>query len=317
MKKIFIFLFLSMTLNLDGFGQMRRYMSQFNQFQNYFNPAMTGYEGSNLKGFVRNQWAGFDGSPQLFYMSTELDFSEMKGMKDPSLVGKNTTGVTFLNESYGAFVDTEIQAAYAARVRLSRGTNLRLGASINYMHSRLDGNNLTTEQANDPTVAQYLNSFGNMSTIDFNVGLALTHENYYIGYSLQNANRGAINFGEVFVDRKPSVSIFQSGFRHTVSPSVSIASHFMYRSQIDLPNHFEANVKAILLDRIWVGAGHRVNYANNFTFGFVHQQIKFGYTHELPSQKGYLLPYATHEFIVTFAFWRKFGKSNENSLVIW
>lgn len=306
-----------MLTSLTSFGQARRYMSQFNQFQNYFNAAMTGYEGSTVKGFVRNQWTGFDGSPQLYYLSTELDFSEMRGEQDAALIGQNAVGINFLSESYGAFLDTEIQATYSARIRVSQNANLRLGAAVTYANSRLDGNNLTTEQANDPTVSQYLNSFANMGLIDFNFGLALTHQNYYIGYSMHNINQGSINYGDVFYNVKPRVSVFQSGFRHSISSSVSIASHVMYRSQMDLPNHFEANIKGIFLDKIWLGVGHRVDYANNFTFGVVHNQIKLGYTHEIPTNKSYLIPQPTHEFIATFSLWRKYGNSGGDNLVIW
>ncbi|GAB2635401.1 PorP/SprF family type IX secretion system membrane protein [Belliella aquatica] len=317
MKKIFLLTLFITFISLASYGQGRRYMSQFNHFQNYFNAGMTGYEGSTIKGFVRNQWSGFDGAPQLYYLSTELDFSEMRGDKDAALIGQNAVGVNFLSESYGAFLDTEIQATYAARIRVSRNANLRLGAAITYANSRLDGNSLNTEQANDPTVSQYLNSFANMGIVDFNLGLALTHQNYYIGYSMQNINQGSIRFGDVFFDKKPRVSVFQSGFRQAISSTVSIASHVMYRAQNDLPNHFEANIKGIFLDKIWLGVGHRVDYANNFTFGVVHNQIKLGYTHEIPTNKSYLIPQPTHEFIATFSLWRKYGKAGDDNLVIW
>nr|WP_083833705.1 type IX secretion system membrane protein PorP/SprF [Belliella baltica] len=134
---------------------------------------------------------------------------------------------------------------------------------------------------------------------------------------MENINQGSINFGDIFFDKKPRVSVFQSGFRHTISPVVSIASHVMYRAQDDLPNHFEANIKGIFMDKIWVGVGHRVDYANNFTFGVVHKQIKLGYTHEIPTNKSYLIPQPTHEFIATFSLWRKYGNGNDGDMVIW
>ena len=59
MKKITT-LFLALLLSLGAFAQSRKYMSQFSHLQGYFNPALTAYEGSIVKGLVRNQWAGWE-----------------------------------------------------------------------------------------------------------------------------------------------------------------------------------------------------------------------------------------------------------------
>ena len=76
MKKITILL-LAILLSIASYGQSRKYMSQFSHLQGYFNPALTAYEGSMVKGLVRNQWAGWEGAPKSYFVSAELDFANM------------------------------------------------------------------------------------------------------------------------------------------------------------------------------------------------------------------------------------------------
>lgn len=54
-KTLLLLAVLSLTV-MESYSQTRKYVSQFSHFQGYFNPALTGYEGSVVRGFVRNQW---------------------------------------------------------------------------------------------------------------------------------------------------------------------------------------------------------------------------------------------------------------------
>jgi hypothetical protein len=69
--------------------------------QHYFNPSLTGNEGSMVRGFLRNQWAGWEGAPKIFLLSAELDFGQLSGGLDPSLLGKNALGISMIQDSYG------------------------------------------------------------------------------------------------------------------------------------------------------------------------------------------------------------------------
>jgi type IX secretion system PorP/SprF family membrane protein len=214
-------------------------------------------------------------------------------------------------------VDTELIASYASRIRLNANTNLRLGAGVNYNTVRLDGNAMTPEQAGDPVLGRYLNSFVDMHILDFNLGLALTHRNYYLSYGAHNVNRGAIHSGDVFMDRKPATHIVQAGFRQALSKDFSVILNFMQRMQADLPDNTELNLKVLMLDRLWLGAGHRRDYANNFQLGLVLDRFRVGYIYELPSTRSYLLPNTTHEFTAVFNLFRPNGRRTVDEVLIW
>lgn len=315
--KTLLFLALSVLLNFGVTAQSRKYVSQFSHLQNYYNPALTGYEGSNFRGFVRDQWSGFEGAPKTYFASAEFDVADFNSAADPASAGKNAVGLNLMHDRYGAFVDTELMLNYASRIQIAPKTHVRLGVGINYNTVRLDGNSMTTEQSNDPTIGQYINGFANMQVLDFNIGMALTHPKYYASYAMHNVNQGALSSGDVFMDRKAPVSIIQAGYRSMVTENFGIASNFMYRSQSDLPDNIEFNLKAILMDKIWVGAGHRVDYANNFQFGIIFPSLRVGYVYEMPSVRAYLLPNTTHEFLAVFPIFRKNIRADKDEVLIW
>ncbi|WP_026947544.1 PorP/SprF family type IX secretion system membrane protein [Algoriphagus marincola] len=292
-----LFLYMIWFMGYESKAQSRKYISQFSHVQSYLNPGMTGYEGSTLRGFVRNQWAGWEGAPKTYFVSAELDFSQLAGSGE---LGKNAVGINLLSDEYGAFRETELIISYGTRIQLSKQASLRLGAGVNINQVRLDGNSLNTEQANDPKVMQYLGGFANMNVLDFNLGMSLTHPNYYVSYGVHNVNRGSISNGDVFMDRKPMVNIVQAGYRNRVTDSFTLIMNGMYRSQEDLPDNVELNLKFLLYDRVWIGGGHRFDYANHAQLGMVMGRVNVGYVYEFPRQESYLLPNPTHELMLTF-----------------
>lgn len=300
MKKILI-VFIALLMGNNAIGQSRKYISQFSHLQGYYNSALTGYEGSMLRGFVRNQWAGWEGAPKTYFASAELDFGQLSGQSSGDILGKNAAGISVLHDQYGAFAETEFVVSYASRIQVGEKTNLRLGAGLNYRSIRLDGNSMTTEQADDPIISQYLGSFSNMQVMDFNLGLALTHPNYYVSYAVHNVNQGAISSGDIFMERMPRVGILQAGYRNKLNENLSLATNMMYRSQSDLPDNLELNLKVVLKEKVWIGAGRRLDYANNFQFGVLFDKMRIGYIYEMPMLRSYLLPNVTHEFMVTYA----------------
>ncbi|UJP65217.1 PorP/SprF family type IX secretion system membrane protein [Mongoliitalea daihaiensis] len=306
MKKIIIFL-LSIGLSTPLFAQSRKYISQFSHLQSYYNPALTGYEGSMIRGFVRNQWVGWEGAPMTYFISGEVDFGELSGATDPGLLGKNALGVNMFHDQYGSFNETELILSYASRIQISQSHNLRLGAGINYNVVQLDGTRFTMAEAMDPILGKYANSFADMQILDFNLGLALTHYNYYVSTAVHNVNVGQINSGDVFMERKPRVLIMQAGYRSELTENLMIATNAMYRGQNDLPDNIELNFKVLMMKRIWLGAGHRVNYANSFQLGLVLDKVRVGYIYEMPMLQAYLLPNTTHEFMLTYSL---FGNGN-------
>jgi len=318
MKKYILLTLLICVVGINGaLAQSRKYVSQFSHLQGYFNPALTGYEGSTIRGFVRNQWVGFDGAPKTYFFSADFDFSDFSGASKNAVEGKNAAGINYLSDQHGPYAETELIINYAARIRLSESTNFRLGFGANINNLRLDGNNLTTEMQNDPLLTEFIGTFASMNNFDFNIGGAVTHEKYYVSYAIHNVNKGSISSGDVFIDGKPRVSIIQAGYRSRISENVSIATNALFMAQSNLPSVFEVNFKTVLKDFIWLGAGHRQGLSNNFQVGVILPKLRFGYAYEMPMVNAYRLPNTTHEFMAMFPIFTKYKKDSEKPLLIW
>lgn len=295
---------LSVMLSLSAYGQSRRYISQFNQLQSYFNPSMTAWEGSVVKSMVRNQWTSWEGAPQTYTFGAELDFAE-KSRADQ--LGRNALGLNILREEFGAFRENELIANYSTRVRVSEQSIVRFGLGVNFHQTQLDGNNLTTEQSNDAAVNQYLGGFARRSSIEINSGIALVHPKYYLAYGMQNINQGKTISGDLKIDNRPRVHVVQAGYRGKINNQMSWSMNGMWRNQSDLSDNLELNLKLILMDSFWVGSGLRVKYANSLQMGVLFGNFRLGYTYEIPiSRKITLLPNISNEFSISYSI---FGKN--------
>jgi type IX secretion system PorP/SprF family membrane protein len=298
-------------------AQSRKFVSQFSHFQGYFNPALTGYEGSVVRGFVRNQWGGIEGAPKTYFVSAELDFGELAGEENPTLLGKNAVSVNMIQDNIGAFRENELTVNYASRIRLTESHNLRLGAGLSYQSIRLDGNALTTEEASDPTIGQYIGTFSNTNILDFNIGMALTHAKYYVSYGMHRVNGGSIQNGDEFMDGYPAEQMIQAGYREAISENLAIAVNGFYRSRKDLPDVTELNMKVLMMDRLWLGLGHRFDYATNAQVGFLTGRLRLGYVYEFPMANSYLLPGGIHEFTVALNLFRNNVRTDSKEVLMW
>ena len=195
--------------------------------------------------------------------------------------------------------------------------NLRLGAGLNYQSIRLDGNSLTTEEQNDPTLGQYIGQFSNMNVIDFNLGIALTHTKYYVSYGMHLVAGGKITSGDEFMDGYPTAIMVQAGYREAISQNLAVIFNTFYRSQKDLKDNLEFNLKALLMDRVWIGVGHRINYATNAQLGILTKRLRIGYLYEFSTGGGYNLPGNTHEFTAVFNLFRDNTRRTDNEVLIW
>ncbi|MBS9524832.1 type IX secretion system membrane protein PorP/SprF [Litoribacter ruber] len=317
MKK-YLLILCFVIVSSHGFAQSRKYFTQFNSLQGYYNPALTAHGGSALRGVVRNQWMGLDGSPSSTFFSGEIDFAELSGEDDPALMGRNAVGANVLFDQHGPFAETELNVNYATRVRLSAKHSFRLGAGVNFSSVRLDGASLTPELENDPTIGKYLGGFADMQSLDFHIGGALTHERYYLGFAMNNVNGGKFNRGDVFWPQRPIGYVISAGYRESLSDQLSVMGNALYRYQDGLYDNIEFNFKALFADTFWLGGGHRIDHGNNFQFGvLLLHQFTVGYVFEFPTNASHRLPGTTHEFVATLRLGRTHIRRDRREILIW
>jgi hypothetical protein len=111
--------------------------------------------------------------------------------------------------------------------------------------------------------------------------------------------------------------MIQGGYRGALSPNLAVIFNAFYRTQKDLNDNFEMNLKALLMDRLWLGVGHRVNSATNLQMGILTKRLRIGYLFEFSTGGGYNLPGNTHEFTAVFNLFRDNTRRSANEVLIW
>lgn len=316
-----------MVLSVLGLqAQNRKYISNFSLIQQYYNPSLTGYQGTVAKSFYRNQWAGFEGAPKTVFVSGELDLADRPLLGKGSAEQRNTSngqvgtkhafGLTVLHDEFGAFSENQVFLSYGSSVRLSVKTSLRWGGAVTYSSQSLNGNKLIVDQEIDP---QYQNALGSnrLSKLDLNFGLALTAENYYVGYALQDVGRsGLITTGDTFLkEMYTRKHIVQAGYRKPVSEEVGLIGSAIYRYDEKLKETVEGQVKVVYQNMLWIGGGYRNDLAYSVVAGVQMDKFQVGYAHENPTGDARFTSRSTNEITLSYSL-RPHSRSG-SQLTIW
>jgi type IX secretion system PorP/SprF family membrane protein len=324
-KNILLALFIILSYTVSE-GQSRKHAANFSAFQQYYNPAFTGFRGSVLKAYYRNQWAGFEGAPKTFFVSAEFNLTRKDEVIDASQEDQDSDvkpgiqhamGFSALHDSFGPFVENQIFASYRSSVHLTNELQLHAGATLALHSQTLDGSNLTSEEANDPSLGKYINQTIKASRYDMNIGVALTGENFYVGYGMQNV-RG--DFGSAkdnfFRSNYTLHHVIQTGYRAALSEELGFILHGLMRYDDKLKETLEGQLKTVMYSKVWIGFGYRKSLAYSFQTGFRVKQLQLGYAYEVPVGRAQFMG-STNELLVTFDLRKSAYSKYSRKMSIW
>jgi len=290
-------------------AQSLKYMSNFSAYQQYYNPALTGHEGSVAKTYYRNQWTGFEDAPKTIFISGEMDVADFtkSGRKkwdkpyrgsDKGYKGaQHALGITALQDRFGPARETQLQLNYGTGVRLTEKLNLRWGGALTYNNYRLDGSTLVVDEASDPRYQNLQGRDARLSKVDFNLGIALTAGKYYLGYGMQDITRGHFNLsGNTFSkDVYTRKHIVQAGFRTALTNQFGMIVNGLYQYDQQMKSSTEGQVKLVYQDMFWLGGGYRYDLAYSLAAGVDFGQLRINYAYESPVQSARAIPKSTNE----------------------
>jgi type IX secretion system PorP/SprF family membrane protein len=291
-------------------GQSRKYASSFSTLQQYHNPAFTGFQGSVFKSYYRNQWAGFDGAPKTIFISAEINLADRLRKEDFPLKEKeqivktgiqHSVGLSVLHDSFGPFIENQIFANYRSSVNLTPKVKLQAGATLAYYAQSLDGSKLTSDEANDPSLFRYINQNSRASRLDFNIGLALCGNNFYVGYAMQNIKGDLGSTKDNFFNSNNKMHyVIQGGYRNAFSDHVGIIFNGLFRFDDLLKETLEGQVKGVFYNTAWLGFGYRKSLAYSLHTGFRVKQLRLSYAYEIPVGKAQMTGSGTNEIVLTY-----------------
>jgi type IX secretion system PorP/SprF family membrane protein len=308
MKKFLITLILGVAA-LAGQAQNRKQVAQFSLYQQYFNPALTGYEGSMIKSYYRDQFTGFSGAPRTFFLSGELNAAHLAGHMTPHQSRqlelapvKNAVGLILLRDNFGPFQETQVNVSYGSRVRVTRTTSLRAGIALTYHVNRINPEQVLVDDINDPEY-QYLLSTDNNQTrkLDVNAGLMLTDRDFYLGYAIQDLAKGKLIAGDQYYQSVyPLQHVLQGGYRKGLTKELGMVFNGIYRYDSQLKSTVEGQVKGVWDNTFWAGAGYRHDLAFTFLAGVRVDQFRIGFAREVVTGKAGGINAGTNEVMITY-----------------
>jgi type IX secretion system PorP/SprF family membrane protein len=315
---------ISLLCSLAAVAQSKIDITQFSLIQQYYNPSLTGNQGSVMRALYRNQWTGFEDAPKTIFVSGEFSLSDLSASKASAVRrstnpgAENALGLSVLHDSFGPYSETQVYLSYGSAIRLSESLNLRWGSALSYKSNRLDGNKLIVDQ-DDPKHQHLLNHNNRKSRIDMNLGIALSSGNYYFAYALQDAARnGFIRTGDDFMEESYSRKhVLQAGYRTSLSKQFGLVVNGLYLYDKLHKETAEVQLKGVYDNMLWAGAGYRKDLAFNFTAGVRLNQLQLGYAYEMPAGDASAIPNNTNEIVISYRLYDSHAAGKGNQLLIW
>jgi type IX secretion system PorP/SprF family membrane protein len=283
-----------------SFAQQDPMYTQYMENLQIINPAYAGSkELLSLMVVSRNQWVSLPGAPDTrsVVVHTPINTTQM-GL-----------GISVLSDHIGPVKQTGFYFDYSYRLYFSNQRTLSLGlkAGVNFYDANIS--NLTTNDPNDPVFAYDINR---KFLPNVGVGAFYYTNQYYFGLSIPKLIDNAINKNGVAVQnisREQMHVFFMSGYVYDVNRILKFKPAILAKYVMNAPFSIDLSGTFLFYERLWLGAMYRVGDSFGGLFQLqLSNQIKIGYSYDLPINRLGAYNNGTHEIMISFDFVSKGGK---------
>jgi len=258
------------------------------------NPAYAGSkEILTLMLVARNQWVSLPGAPDTRSIAIHTPF---KGTQ----MG---LGLSILNDKVGPVAQTGMYVDYSYRLYFNNDRTLALGlkGGINFYDANIS--TLTTNDPNDPVFA---NDINRNFLPNLGVGAFYYTNKYYLGLSIPKLIENTINENGVStqsINKEQIHSFLMAGYVFDVNRIVKFKPSILAKYVHNAPISVDLNGTFLFYERLWLGGMYRMGDS----FGGLIQmqvtnQLKIGYSYDLPISKLGAYNNGTHEIMISFDF---------------
>lgn len=233
-----------------------------------YNPSVAGNTFGSATLSYRQQWTGASGAPQTSFLSLHTPFAKHR-------MG---TGLNFYQETAGVNQSIYASAAFAYHIRFTERSMFSMGASGEYLSSKVNFNKI---DALDPDDILLEGGQTALNKMDFSFGMSFHSRYLKIGAS---ANRisGLLGIGDstsqfpAFYTGYVNLVLPLSGDKHVLEPLAYI------RNLSNGKNQFDAGLYYTYNDKYTFGGSYRTGGATSLTAAFkVGKNLLFGYSREM------------------------------------
>lgn len=283
-----------MFFSTESYAQQDPMYTQYMENLQALNPAYAGSkEILSMMLVARNQWVSLPGAPDTRSIAIHTPFrGTQMGL-----------GFSILNDKVGPVSQTGMYADYSYRIYFNNNRTLALGlkGGINFYDANIS--TLTTNDPNDPVFAYDINR---RFLPNIGVGAFYYTNQYYIGLSIPKLIENTINDNGVStqsINKEQIHSFLMAGYVFDVNRIVKFKPSILAKYVHNAPISVDLNGTFLFYERLWLGGMYRMGDS----FGGLVQmqvtnQLKIGYSYDLPISKLGAYNNGTHEIMVSFDF---------------
>lgn len=286
----------SLLIGATAFSQQDFQFTQYMYDRLSYNPGFAGIDGKICAtGFFRQQWSGFEGSPQTMLLNVHGPVRAIRG----------GLGLSVFKDNLGQFNDTYARASYSFHLGGIGPGTLGIGLAGGIVSKSLAFNwlppdgvtTITTDNAiPDAAVAQ--------TTYDLSLGLYYQAPTFYVGLSSTHLSEsdmttlGYLNKRHYYVLAGYNYLLPGSG-DWMLKPSVLVKSDAS-STQMDF------TMRVMWKQMVWVGLSYRLQDALPILIGYQkpvnNGMIKIGYAYDLTLSEIKNYSKGSHEFMINYCF---------------
>lgn len=293
---VFILLFFAWESSAQQDAMYTQYMENLITV----NPAYAGSKDLlSMMVVSRNQWVTLPDAP----------VSRTFSIHSPIRETNTGLGLSFIYDRIGPIKQTGVYADYSYRLFFSNRRTLSFGlkAGVNFYEAGLSS--LETNDPDDPVFAQDINR---NFLPNLGVGAFYYTDKYYFGLSVPKLIENDINKNGVStqnISKERMHVFFMTGYVFDVNRIVKFKPSILTKYVRNTPVSFDMNGTFLFYDRLWLGAMYRLGDSFGGLFKLqVTNQIKIGYSYDLPINRLGAYNNGTHEIMISYEVNRNRGR---------
>jgi type IX secretion system PorP/SprF family membrane protein len=244
------------------------------------NPAYAGSSNMlNAQLQYRLQWAGFAGNPETANFNIHSSFFQ----------NRMGLGLQVIQDKIGENKNTEFNLAYAYKIDLNE-TTLSFGLQAGFINYTNDVSELNIQNPGDP-------AFFNYSEMQFNTGagVMLISDRFIIGLSAPRLLPATVSMGGESVDVYSQNYYLFGSYMFMISEKIRFKPATLLRASSGVPLSFDVSANFTYLDNFSAGIFTRNLNTYGLLIGAAFNNVRFGYTLELPTNQSVGLNFTSHE----------------------
>ena len=263
------------------------------------NPACTGMNNIfEATAGYRNQWAGFDGNPNTYFVTANTTLGEKIG-----------TGFLMSQDKIGENRNTTVNGSFAYRLKLGMDNTFAFGMQAGLINYKTDPSSITMVDADDP-------AFSASGSTKFNAGAGalLKNDRYVIGLSVPKMLNNSLHpTGSDFKLHEKHYYLFGSYF-FFLSERIVLKPAVLFKGVKGSPFSADINFN-VNIDRKYTAG---IYTRNMQSYGLLAQIIlldkfRFAYAFEVPTNKSVGAQFTTNELMLCFQL--NIFRSQEKSIL--